>query len=300
MAVEEIVDTHVHLYDPVRLPYGWMRGDPILDRRHGLSEFEAATGGLAVAQLVFVEVAVDPGHHLAEAEAVQRLAERDPRLAAIVARAPVERGAAVEEDLDRLERLPALRGIRRLVQDEPDPDFCVQPDFVEGVRRVGARGLVFELCLKSARGQLARAIELVRRCPEVRFVLDHLGKPPVAEGAFEPWKSQLRELSRAPNVVCKISGLITEADPRRWTRSQLRPWIEHAIACFGFERVMFGSDWPVSARTHRYATWVAILDELLASCSADERARFWGGTAREVYRLARTGEPTARHPDTRA
>ncbi len=285
MPERPIVDAHVHLYDPALLPYGWMRGDPVLDRPHGLAEYDRATGAVAVERLVFVEVAVDPGHHLEEARRIQALADRDPRIGAIVAHAPVERGAAVEADLDALAALPALRGIRRLLQDEPDPAFCLTGDFVEGVRRVGRRGLVFELCLKAGRGQLAAAVELVRRCPDTRFVLDHLGKPPVAAGLLDPWRREITELARSPNVVCKISGLITEADPARWTRADLRPYLDHALACFGPERVMFGSDWPVSAKTHLYTTWVAILDEVLAGWPAPARERFWRGTAREVYRL---------------
>ena len=280
-----VVDAHVHLYDPTVLPYGWMRGDPVLDRPHGLAELDRAAGAVAIEKLVFVEVAVDPGHHLAEARRIQALADRDPRIGAIVAHAPVERGAAVEADLDALQALPALRGIRRLIQDEPDPAFCLAPDFVEGVRRVGARGLVFELCLRAGRGQLRPATELVRRCPETRFVLDHLGKPPVAAGGFDPWRAELAELARCPNVLCKLSGLITEADPARWSREELRPYLEHALECFGPERVMYGSDWPVSARTHLYTTWVAILDEVLAGLDPAARERVWRGTARAVYRL---------------
>lgn len=280
-----VVDGHVHLYDPTVLPYGWMRGDPVLDRPHGLAELDRAAGAVAIERLVFVEVAVDPGHHLEEARRIQALADRDPRIGAIVAHAPVERGAAVEAELDALAALPALRGIRRLIQDEPDPAFCLAPDFVEGVRRVGARGLLFELCLRAGRGQLGPAIELVRRCPDTRFVLDHLGKPPIAAGALDPWREELAVLARCPNVVCKISGLITEADPVRWTRAQLRPCLEHAFACFGPERVLYGSDWPVSGKTHLYTTWVAILDEFLAGFDAEARERFWRGNARALYRL---------------
>lgn len=280
-----VIDAHVHLYDPGALPYGWLRGDPVLDRPHGLAELDHAAGAVAIERLVFVEVAVDAGRHREEARRIQALADRDPRVAAIVAHAPLERGAAVEAELDALQALPALRGIRRLIQDEPDPAFCLRAEFVEGVRRAGARGLVVELCLRAGRGQLGPATELVRRCPEVRFVLDHLGKPPVATGAPEPWRSELSELARCPNVVCKISGLITEADPERWSRAGLRPWLEHAFSCFGAERTLYGSDWPVSARTHLYTTWVAILDEFLAAASPAERERFWRGTAREVYRI---------------
>jgi len=280
-----VVDTHVHLYDPTVLPYGWMRGDPVLDRPHGLPELDRAAGAVAIEKLVFVEVAVDPGHHLAEARRIQALADRDPRVAAIVAHAPVERGAAVEAELDALQALPALRGVRRLIQDEPDPAFCLAPDFVEGVRRVGARGLVFELCLRAGRGQLRPATELVCRCPDTRFVLDHLGKPPVAAGGLDPWRAELAELARLPNVVCKLSGLVTEADPSRWTRAELRPYLEHALECFGPERVMYGSDWPVSARTHLYTTWVAILDEVLAGLDPAARECVWRGTARAVYRF---------------
>jgi L-fuconolactonase len=280
-----VVDSHVHLYDPTVLPYGWMRGDPVLDRPHGLAELDRAAAAVAIEKLVFVEAAVDRGHHLAEARRIQALADRDPRIAAIVAHAPVERGAAVEADLDALQVLPALRGVRRLIQDEPDPAFCLAPDFVEGVRRVGARGLVFELCLRAGRGQLRPATELVRRCPETRFVLDHLGKPPVAAGGLDPWRAELADLARLPNVVCKLSGLVTEADPSRWTRAELRPYLEHALECFGPERVMYGSDWPVSARTHLYTTWVAILDEVLGGLDPAARECVWRGTARAVYRL---------------
>lgn len=285
MPAHPIVDAHVHLYDPRALPYRWMHGDPVLDRPHGLAQFDAAVGAVSVERLVFVEVAVDAGRHLEEARRIQALADRDPRMAAIVAHAPLERGAAVEAELDGLQTLPALRGIRRLLQDEPDPAFCLEPGFVEGVRRAGARGLVVELCLRAGRGQLGPATELVRRCPEVRFVLDHLGKPPVALNTLEPWRSELAQLARCPNVVCKISGLITEAGSERWTRADLKPYLEHALACFGSERAMFGSDWPVSEKTHLYTTWVAILDELLAAASPEERERFWRGTARAVYRI---------------
>ncbi len=277
-----IIDSHVHLYDPQRLPYGWMRGLPI-ERRTLLPEFAAASAGVDVAGLVFVEVAVDAGRQHEEAAFAQRLADADQRLLALVAHAPVERGEAVEEDLAELARHSALRGIRRLIQGEVDPGICLDPGFLAGVRAVGRRGLTFDVCVKH--WGLVFAVELARRCPEVSFVLDHIGKPGIAHGLREPWWSQLRDLAACPNVVCKLSGVATEADHARWSADQLEPYVAHAIECFGFDRLMYGSDWPVSTLTHGYADWVAMLDRFTAGCSRAELTALYRGTASRAYRL---------------
>jgi L-fuconolactonase len=233
---------------------------------------------------VFVEVAADPGQYLQEASFVAGQAERDPRIMGMVVHAPLERGAAVTPDLEKLAAHRETRAIRRLLQDEPDAGFCLQPGFIEGVKLVARFDLAFDICIRHH--QLASAIRLVQRCPEVRFVLDHIAKPAIRDGLLDPWRAQIRELAALPNVHCKLSGVITEADHANWTRAQLRPYLDHAIACFGFERVMFASDWPVSEQTHRYAEWVAILDEVTAGCSPDERRRLFHDNARAAYRLA--------------
>jgi L-fuconolactonase len=128
-------------------------------------------------------------------------------------------------------------------------------------------------------------IELVRRCPQVTFVLDHLGKPGVKDGLLDPWRGHIHELSAMDNMVCKVSGLATEADHVAWTPEQLRPYIDHVIASFGFERVMFGGDWPVSTQAIGYGQWIAVLDEALSGCSESELERFWRRNAQRVYRL---------------
>lgn len=287
-----VIDSHVHLYDPAALPYGWLRGDPVLDRRSTLREFDAAHAGppgVAVERMVFVEVAVDRGRHHDEAAQVQAWADADPRIAAIVAHAPVERGIAVEEDLLRLGRLRCLRGVRRLIQGEVDPGVCLAPGFVAGVRAVGRAGLSFDLCVKH--WGLVFAAELARRCPGTSFVLDHVGKPGIAHGLREPWWSQLREIATLPNVACKLSGLITEADAA-WTPAQVMPYVAHAIDCFGFDRLMYGSDWPVAERTHRVADWIALIERATAGCSADEARSLFRDTATRVYRLDASGATT--------
>ena len=250
-----MIDSHVHLYDPADLPYGWLRGDPVLDRRNTLAEFDAACGPVAVDRLVFVEVAVDRGHHLAEAARAQAWADSDPRIAAIVAHAPVERGEAVEEDLAVLGRSRLLRGVRRLIQGEVDPGMCLAPGFVAGVRAVGRAGLCFDLCVKH--WGLVFAAELARRCPETMFVLDHLGKPGIAHGLRAPWWSELRALAASIAELLAILG----------------------------DRLMYGSDWPVSEQTHRVPDWVALVERAVSGCSAAEREALFGGTAARVYGL---------------
>jgi L-fuconolactonase len=278
-----IVDAHVHLYDPGVIRYAWMKGRAALDRQRLLAQLDEARGPVEIEALVWVEVGADPGQYLQEASFVDGLARADGRIRALVAHAPLERGAAVTPDLEKLAAHELTRGIRRLLQEEADDEFCLRPGFVEGVRLLARFDLSFELCVYHR--QLASAVELVRRCPDVRFALDHAGKPGIRDGLMEPWRTHVAELAALPNVWCKLSGLITEADHAKWSSAQLRPYMKHVIERFGFERVMFGSDWPVSEQTHRYDEWVEIADWALADASHAERRRLFRDNAVAFYRL---------------
>jgi L-fuconolactonase len=278
-----IVDAHVHLYDPGVIRYGWMKGRPALEQQRLMAQFDAARGPVEIQALVWVEVGADPGQYLQEASFVDGLAREDPRIRALVAHAPLERGAAVTPDLEKLAAHDLTRGIRRLLQHEPDDAFCLRPGFIEGVRLLARFDLSFDICVYHR--QLAGALELVRRCPEVRFVLDHAGKPGIRAELMQPWRTQIAELAALPNVWCKLSGLITEADHANWTREQLRPYMDHVIESFGFGRVMFGSDWPVAEETHRYGEWVDIVDQALAGLSEGERGNVFRDNAIAFYRL---------------
>jgi len=279
-----IIDSHVHLYDIEKLNYSWMSGVPQLAHTTRMPEFDQARGSIDVEQLVFVEVDVDPGFHLDEARFVAGLAEKDKKIGAIVAHAPIHKGKSVEADLVDLKTIPGVKGVRRLIQQEPDPTSILNPAFIDGVKLLKKYDLSFDICIKHY--QLAYAIELIKRCPDVSFIFDHIGKPDIRNAIVEPWKSQMRELARLPNVVCKISGVVTEADHKSWTREQLRPYIEHTIDVFGFNRVMFGSDWTVATLALDYPTWVDILDEILTKASLDEKRKFWRETAISAYKLA--------------
>lgn len=268
-----VVDTHLHLWAPGRLNYAWLAGVPKLNRDFLIEDYRKACGAVHVAKMVFVQCDCAPAQAWAEVEWVAEVAQHEPRLRGIVAGVALEKGVDAEPEIARLATQPLVKGVRRLIQGERDPEFCLQPDFVHGVQQLHAHGLSFDLGIKHA--QLAATIRLVRQCPDVAFVLDHIGKPDIKAGRLDPWREELRELSKLQNLWCKLSGLATAADHERWTPAHLRPYLDHVIACFGFDRVMFGSDWPVSTLATDFPRWVATLDEALRGCSAAELRKVW-------------------------
>lgn len=278
-----IVDSHVHLCDPQRLSYPWMENAPQLNRLVLPEHLTKAADPVRIDRFVFVEVDVAEGQYLDEAAWVAEQAQRDPRLRGMVAALPLERGAAVEDDLDRLCQHKILRSIRRLIQTQPDPDFCIQPDFIDGLMLLGPRDLAFDICV--FHHHLPNVTKMVRQCPEVRFVLDHIGKPPIKAGGMHPWRQDLAELATLENVWCKISGVTTEADHKTWTRDQITPYIEHAIEVFGFDRIMYGGDWHVLELAGTYPDWVDIVDEITRGASDEDRRKLFRDNAISFYQL---------------
>lgn len=289
MPTHPIVDAHLHLWDPANLDYPWIEALPPLRRAFGLDDFDRARGEVEVEAMVFVQCDCAPHQGLREAEWVASQMERDERLQAQVAFAPLERGDAVIEDLEALAGVPGVRGVRRLLQGEADPRFCLGTDFQAGIRRLLPFDWVFDICVKSH--QLEAVVELVRAHPEQRFVLDHLGKPGVAAGELHPWLGHIDSLAECENVVCKVSGLVTEADPGGWSEEELRPYLEGVFEAFGARRLMFGGDWPVQVLATEYPRWVEVCDRFLAGSSEDERSAFYRETARRTYGLRRYDAP---------
>lgn len=275
-----IIDSHLHLWDPQRLSYPWLF--PPLDRAFLPADFRAASAGVEIEALVFLECDAVVDQARAEAEQVLIWAREEPRIAAMVCNAPLETGDAARPVLERLAATEKVRGIRRIYQDQPDPAYCLRPDFVTGVRALADYGLSFDLCLKHP--QLQATIGLADACPNVPMVLDHIAKPGIAAGLMQPWAAQMRDLARRENVVCKLSGVATEAGPD-WTAETLRPYIEVALEAFGPSRIMFGGDWPVSTLRISYPAWVALVDEVTADLSEAEQRQVYRDTARTFYRL---------------
>ncbi len=279
-----IVDAHVHLWDPARFRMPWLDDVPALDAEIGLDDYVTATAGLDVAGFVYLEVDVAPAYALLEASSLARLAEQQPRILGIVSFAPLEFGNRIAAYLEAIVALGSrIKGVRRLTQGEPDPAFCLRPGFIEGAKQLARFGLSCDLCCTWE--QLGPTVDLVRRCPETSFILDHLGKPNIRARQLDPWRDQITSLASLPNVVCKISGAVTEADHDHWTIDDIKPYLLHALDAFGEDRVLFGSDWPVATLASPYGRWVETLDTLTADASSDARRKLWADNARRVYRL---------------
>ncbi len=279
-----IIDTHVHLWNPTRLRMPWLDGNILLNRPYTVEAYQEQTGGLPIESMVFIECGVESSLAYQEAEWAVAQAQKEPRLQGIVAAAPIEFGLRSRAYLEALLILDSrIKGVRRNLQDEEDLQFCLSPDFVEGVQLLSDYHLSFDLCIRH--WQLPSVIALVRRCPDTQVILDHLGKPDVRNHLFEPWRSQLRELAALPNVVCKISGLVTEADLATWKADDLAPYIMHVLEVFGEDRIAFGSDWPVMLQAADYVRRVETLQAFTTTLPHSTQRKLWSENARRFYRL---------------
>lgn len=275
------IDSHMHFWDrSVLQPYLWLHEVPSIAAAHTPETLRHEAGpGAMPEKIVFVECGA-PWRD--EVRWVERLAAREPRIAAIVARIAIDTGAAATADIAALQRHPLVRGVRHHFEHEA-ADFCARPEFVAGVRQLAAAGLSFDVCCKHP--QLPAVIELVRQCPDVRFVLDHGGKPGIRTGLLDPWREHLRTLAGFPNLVCKLSGLVTEADHATWTAAQLQPYVDHLLEVFGPQRLMFGGDWPVAKLACAYPRWLELASQFTSHLSAAERAAIFHDNAAHFYRL---------------
>ncbi len=273
-----IVDSHLHLVDRSLFAYPWLNEVPVLDRDWSIDDYlaEARVAGIAGA----VHVEVDVADRDRERETAWVDACPAPVIGAVASCRPEHEGFAAY--LERVSAFPKLRGLRRILHVSPD-EVGQHPLFAQNLRLLPRYGLTFDLCVLAR--QLPIAGALARSCPDVQFILDHCGVPDVRGRALDPWRADLAAVARLPNVACKISGLVAYADPDGWSVEDLRPFVEHTISVFGWDRVLWGSDWPVCRLTADLGRWVAATHDLLVGTSEDEKTRLLCRNAERVYRL---------------
>ncbi|MFF7196249.1 amidohydrolase family protein [Streptomyces sp. NPDC008079] len=275
------IDAHHHLWDLERRPQPWLTGaelDPIA-RTFRLAELLP----LLDAHGIDATVLVQSSSSLDETRELLALArDSGGRVAGVVGWADLT-SPELPGTLGALAALGPLVGIRHQVQDEADPGWLARADVRSGLAAVGAAGLVYDLLVTV--DQLPAAIHTVRALPEVRFVLDHGAKPPVGGGGWEPWAASMTELSALPNVSCKLSGLVTEADWHRWRVADVLPYARHLLAAFGPDRLLFGSDWPVCTLAADYSSVVALAEAALSPLTPAARDAVLGRNAARLYAL---------------
>lgn len=279
-----IIDAHQHFWNLEEQSYPWLTADagPIY-RTFEPPELEPQLKAAGVAGTVLVQ-AMDS---FEDTEAMLARADRFSWIAGVVGWVPLARPSEAERALERYARHPKFKGVRHLIHEEPDPDWLLQESVAEGLRLLAERGLTFDV-VSVLPEHLRHVPTIVERVPGLRMVIDHLSKPPIEEKGWQPWADLLAEAAASPNVYAKVSGLNTAADWDDWDADDLRPYTDYAVAVFGPERLMFGSDWPVATLADDYQRVVDETGRALRALAPGEREAIFSGTAIEFYRLAAT------------
>ncbi len=272
-----VLDAHVHLWDLDAHPQPWTEPFPVLHRSFGVADLRA----VLTAHGVDAAIVVQAGDTTGETLDLLELADAEPVLAGVVGWADFT--ADLADDLDRLRAAPGghrLVGLRHQLQVEPDKRWLARGQVRDGLRALAERDLVFDVVVSPE--QLPLVTETVQALPGTSFVLDHAGKPAIAGGDVAAWRADIAALAAAPNVAVKLSGLVTEAGPD-WTQDQLDPVLEHVIDCFGPDRVMAGSDWPVCLLAADYGAVQRTLQPALTRLDPTLQRAIRGGTAARWY-----------------
>ena len=271
-----ILDSHQHFWRYTADGYPWIPTGSALQRDWLPADLERIQRPLGFDG----SIAVQARQSLAESWWLLGLADADPRVKGVVGWVDLQSGQ-VEEQLAPLAAHPRFVGVRHVAQDEPDERFLVRPAVLRGIGALRPFGLTYDILIYPK--QLPAAIELVQRFPEQPFVLDHIAKPLVRQGIRDPWAAQIRELARHPNVCCKVSGMVTEADHRAWKADDFRPYLDVVFEAFRPERLMFGSDWPVCPLAGSYEQVEGLARDYVRHLGPEQAAGFWGGNCARFY-----------------
>jgi L-fuconolactonase len=277
-----VVDAHQHFWDPETADYPWMAGayEP-LNRAYGPSDLAPLLDATGVRGTIVVQARQE----LSETHSLLETAAGTAWVLGVVGWVDLTRPDVAETIAEIRERDNGGRlvGIRHLVHDERDPEWLLRKDVLRGLGVVAEAGLVYDLLVRTR--ELPAATEVARRHPGLRFVLDHLAKPPISAQETEPWTSAVGEIAELPNVACKVSGLVTEADWSAWKPADLAPYIATVVELFGADRLMFGSDWPVCTLAASYSEVFEVTVEILSNLVGDDLGSVLGRCATVTYGL---------------
>jgi L-fuconolactonase len=279
-----IVDTHQHLWDLTKFKLPWLENGSHLDRSFVMSDYLQATHGLHVVKTVYMEVDVAAEQQPAEAEYVIDLCKRadNPMVAAVISGRPASDGFA--KYLAAYKTSAYVKGVRQVLHVPGTPaGYCLDKKFIAGVQLLGDHGKSFDLCMRPT--DLLDAAKLIDACPGTRFILDHCGNGDVQAKDLTQWKKDIAEVAKRNNVVCKVSGIVVNATPEKWTADDLAPVIKHTLSVFGPDRVMFGGDWPVCTKAATYKTWVEALKTIVKDRPAAEQRKLFHDNAVAFYGL---------------
>lgn len=282
MTASELIDTHLHLIDQSALSYPWLSSVEALNRDFLYEEYAQQALRVGITRALHMEVDVAASDIESETTNVAKLSAREGSLiaGAISSCRPEDEGFAAF--LERQLANPLVKGFRRVLHVMPD-ELSAQPLFRENLKKLGGTGLSFDLCVLPK--QIEKAIALADLAPDVQFILDHCGVPDIKGDAFKPWQAGITEVAKRANVTAKISGVVAYADAQTWNVATLAPYVNHIIASFGFDRLVWGSDWPVCTLGGGLATWVSATHALIAGCSDNERAKLFSQNAQRIWKL---------------
>jgi predicted TIM-barrel fold metal-dependent hydrolase len=278
-----IIDTHQHLIYPERFTYSWTAGiQQLAEKAFRYDDYLVASEGTSVRRTIFMESGVDDPHWQEETRFVHTLAHAPGSLIeGIVANCRPEEKRGFEAYVESV-LSPELVGFRRILHTEPD-ELSQRACFSSNVRLLEKYELTFDLCVLAR--QLPLATKLAAKCPNVQFVLDHCGVPDIASGQIDPWRQHISEISKLPNVACKISGVLAYCAPGRATVEAVRPYVEHCLEQFGWDRAVWGSDWPVCTITSDLRAWAGITQQLIAAADQSNQRKLLHGNAVRIYGL---------------
>lgn len=274
-----IIDSHQHFWQLERFDYDWMSSnDKVLYKDFLPDSFEPVLKENGVAR----SIAVQAHQSIEETRWLLDLSDQYDFIAGVVGWVDLQ-GENLEEQLDELTAHPKFKGVRHLVQDEPDDDWIVRPKVINGIKMLAKYGLTYDILVFTRHLRYVKT--LLEQCPEVSFVIDHLAKPPIAEGKITEWADGIKEIAEFENVYCKLSGLVTEAEHQNWQPADLQPFVEIAIEAFGAKRLMYGSDYPVCLLAASYKQVLETYTSFLENLSDDEQSRILSENAADFYQL---------------